>query len=99
MLDVRLPGQGGLDFQRELASASVQLPIIFITGHGDIAMSVPGDEGRGHRIPHQAFREQDLLDAIRSGPRERPQPAGKSRGDQRDSGAFSPRCLHASGRL
>jgi FixJ family two-component response regulator len=67
VLDVRLPGQGGLDFQRELASASVQLPIIFITGHGDIAMSVQAMKGGAIEFLTKPFREQDLLDAIRSG--------------------------------
>jgi FixJ family two-component response regulator len=67
VLDVRLPGQGGLDFQRELASASVQLPIIFITGHGDIAMSVQAMKGGAIEFLTKPFRDQDLLDAIRSG--------------------------------
>jgi FixJ family two-component response regulator len=67
VLDVRLPGQGGLDFQRELSSASVQLPIIFITGHGDIAMSVQAMKGGAIEFLTKPFREQDLLDAIRSG--------------------------------
>jgi len=67
VLDVRLPGQGGLDFQRELANASIQLPIIFITGHGDIAMSVQAMKGGAIEFLTKPFREQDLLDAIRSG--------------------------------
>ncbi|THD56726.1 MAG: response regulator transcription factor [Phenylobacterium sp.] len=67
VLDVRLPGQGGLDFQRELSSASVELPIIFITGHGDIAMSVQAMKGGAIEFLTKPFREQDLLDAIRSG--------------------------------
>jgi FixJ family two-component response regulator len=67
VLDVRLPGQGGLDFQRELASASIQTPIIFITGHGDIAMSVQAIKGGAIEFLTKPFREQDLLDAIRSG--------------------------------
>jgi FixJ family two-component response regulator len=67
VLDVRLPGQGGLDFQRELSSASVQLPIVFITGHGDIAMSVQAMKGGAIEFLTKPFREQDLLDAIRSG--------------------------------
>jgi len=48
VLDVRLPGQSGLDFQRELAAANREIPIIFITGHGDIPMSVQSDERRCH---------------------------------------------------
>ena len=67
VLDVRLPGQGGLDFQRELASAGVRLPIIFITSHGDIAMSVQAMKGGAIEFLTKPFREQDLLDAIRSG--------------------------------
>ncbi len=67
VLDVRLPGQGGLDFQRELSSASVELPIIFITGHGDIAMSVQAMKGGAIEFLTKPFREQDLLEAIRSG--------------------------------
>src|ERR1700722_19702111 len=67
VLDVRLPGQGGLDFQRELASASVRLPIIFITGHGDIAMSVQAMKGGAIEFLTKPFRDQDLLDAVQSG--------------------------------
>jgi FixJ family two-component response regulator len=67
VLDVRLPGQDGLDFQRELSSASVQLPIVFITGHGDIAMSVQAMKGGAVEFLTKPFRDQDLLDAIRSG--------------------------------
>jgi FixJ family two-component response regulator len=67
VLDVRLPGQGGLDLQRELSSASVQLPIVFITGHGDIAMSVQAMKGGAIEFLTKPFREQDLLDAIQSG--------------------------------
>jgi len=67
VLDVRLPGQSGLDFQRELSGPNVQLPIIFITGHGDIAMSVQAMKGGAIEFLTKPFREQDLLDAIRSG--------------------------------
>jgi len=67
VLDVRLPGQGGLDFQRELSSASFRIPIVFITGHGDIAMSVQAMKGGAIEFLTKPFREQDLLDAIRSG--------------------------------
>jgi FixJ family two-component response regulator len=67
VLDVRLPGQGGLDFQRELSSAGIQTPIVFITGHGDIAMSVQAIKGGAIEFLTKPFREQDLLDAIRSG--------------------------------
>jgi FixJ family two-component response regulator len=67
VLDVRLPGQGGLDFQRELATGGVHLPIIFITGHGDIPMSVQAMKGGAIEFLTKPFRDQDLLDAIQSG--------------------------------
>jgi len=67
VLDVRLPGQSGLDFQRELANSDVRLPIIFITGHGDIAMSVQAMKGGAIEFLTKPFREQDLLDAVQSG--------------------------------
>jgi len=64
VLDVRLPGLGGLDLQRELLRREVQIPIIFITGHGDIPMSVRAmKEGAVEFLP-KPFRDQDLLDAI-----------------------------------
>ena len=64
VLDVRLPGKSGLDFQRELAAANIQLPIIFITGHGDIPMSVQAMKGGAIEFLPKPFRDQDLLDAI-----------------------------------
>ena len=67
VLDVRLPGQSGLDFQRELASKNRQLPIIFITGHGDIPMSVQAMKGGAIEFLTKPFREQDLLEAVRLG--------------------------------
>jgi FixJ family two-component response regulator len=67
VLDVRLPGQSGLDFQRELAGPSAQLPIIFITGHGDIAMSVQAMKGGAIDFLTKPFRDQELLDAIQLG--------------------------------
>jgi FixJ family two-component response regulator len=64
VLDVRLPGLSGLDLQRELLSTQAQIPIIFITGHGDIPMSVRAmKEGAVEFLP-KPFRDQDLLDAI-----------------------------------
>src|SRR5207237_7774911 len=65
VLDVRLPGQSGLELQRELAGAKSQLPIIFITGHADIPMSVQAMKGGAVEFLTKPFREQDLLDAIR----------------------------------
>jgi FixJ family two-component response regulator len=67
VLDVRLPGQSGLDLQRELAAANRELPIIFITGHGDIPMSVQAMKGGAIEFLTKPFRDQDLLDAIRLG--------------------------------
>jgi len=67
VLDVRLPGQSGLDFQRELAAANRELPIIFITGHGDIPMSVQAMKGGAIEFLTKPFRDQDLLDAIQVG--------------------------------
>jgi FixJ family two-component response regulator len=67
VLDVRLPGQSGLDFQRELAAANRELPIIFITGHGDIPMSVQAMKGGAIEFLTKPFRDQELLDAIQLG--------------------------------
>jgi FixJ family two-component response regulator len=67
VLDVRLPGQGGLDFQRSLSDAGVHLPIVFITGHGDIPMSVRAMKGGAVEFMTKPFRDQELLDAILAG--------------------------------
>jgi FixJ family two-component response regulator len=67
VLDVRLPGQSGLDLQRELATAHRELPIIFITGHGDIPMSVQAMKGGAIEFLTKPFRDQELLDAIQLG--------------------------------
>src|ERR1700756_1103009 len=67
VLDVRLPGQSGLELQRELARAERELPIIFITGHGDIPMSVQAMKGGAIEFLTKPFRDQDLLDAIQLG--------------------------------
>jgi FixJ family two-component response regulator len=64
VLDVRLPGLSGLDFQRKLAEAGVRIPIIFITGHGDIPMSVRAMKSGAVEFLTKPFRDQDLLDAI-----------------------------------
>src|SRR6202051_3755611 len=64
ILDVRLPGVSGLDFQRELADAGIRIPIIFITGHGDIPMSVRAMKSGAVEFLTKPFRDQDLLDAI-----------------------------------
>jgi len=64
ILDVRLPGVNGLEFQRELADAGIRIPIIFITGHGDIQMSVKAMKSGAVEFLTKPFRDQDLLDAI-----------------------------------
>jgi FixJ family two-component response regulator len=64
ILDVRLPGISGLDFQRELANAGIRIPIIFITGHGDIPMTVRAMKSGAVEFLTKPFRDQDLLDAI-----------------------------------
>jgi FixJ family two-component response regulator len=67
VLDVRLPGQSGLDLQRELAAAKKEVPIVFITGHADIPMSVQAMKGGAIEFLTKPFRDQDLLDAIQLG--------------------------------
>src|SRR5262245_8523541 len=62
VLDVRLPGVSGLDFQAELAKAKIQIPIIFITGHGDIPMTVKAMKAGAVEFLTKPFRDQDLLD-------------------------------------
>ena len=64
VLDVRLPGVSGLDFQRELADAGASIPVIFITGHGDIPMTVKAMKSGAIEFLTKPFRDQDLLDAI-----------------------------------
>ena len=67
VLDVRLPGVSGLDFQSELAKANIRIPIVFITGHGDIPMTVKAMKAGAVEFLTKPFREQDLLDAVRLG--------------------------------
>lgn len=64
ILDIRLPGMSGLDFQRELTNAGVNLPVIFITGHGDVPMSVQAMKSGAVEFLMKPFRPQDLLDAV-----------------------------------
>lgn len=64
ILDVRLPGQSGLDFQAELAKANIHVPIIFMTGHGDIPMTVRAMKGGAIDFLAKPFRDQDMLDAV-----------------------------------
>ncbi|MGA7291280.1 MAG: response regulator transcription factor [Terriglobales bacterium] len=65
VLDVRLPGLSGLDFQRELAAKKIRIPIVFLTGHGDIPMSVRAMKAGAVEFLTKPFRDQDLLDAVR----------------------------------
>src|ERR1700749_3642360 len=67
VLDVRLPGQSGTDFQRELNALGVQIPIIFVTGYGDIPMSVQAMKRGAIEFLTKPFRDQDLIDAIQIG--------------------------------
>ncbi|KLK89789.1 Nodulation protein W [Microvirga vignae] len=64
VLDVRLPGMSGLDFQAELAKADIHIPIIFMTGHGDIPMSVKAMKAGAVDFLPKPFRDQDMLDAV-----------------------------------
>ncbi|HYU45346.1 MAG TPA: response regulator transcription factor [Terriglobales bacterium] len=64
VLDIRLPGISGLDFQRKLAEGNIPIPIVFITGHGDIPMSVRAMKAGAVEFLTKPFRDQDLLDAI-----------------------------------
>ena len=94
VLDVRLPGQSGLDLQRELARSKRELPIIFITGHGDIPMSVQAMKGGAIEFLTKPFRDQDLLDAIQLGlSRDRAR-----RDDERDLAALRDRFASLSPR-
>lgn len=65
ILDVRLPGLSGLDLQHQLAQANHEIPIVFITGHGDIPMSVRAIKAGAVEFLTKPFRDQDLLDAVR----------------------------------
>jgi len=64
VLDIRLPGLSGLDFQAELSKANVHIPIIFMTGHGDIPMTVKAMKGGAVDFLTKPFRDQDMLDAV-----------------------------------
>ena len=64
VLDIRLPGLSGIDFQRELAARNISIPIVFLTGHGDIPMSVRAIKAGAVEFLTKPFRDQDLLDAV-----------------------------------
>jgi RNA polymerase sigma factor (sigma-70 family) len=83
VLDVRMPGLSGLDLQRDLTDAAVQIPIIFITGHGDIPMSVRAMKAGAVEFLTKPFRDQDLLDAITQA-LERDREARKQQADMAD---------------
>ena len=82
VLDVRLPGPSGLDLQRQLVESGIELPIIFITGHGDIEMSVQAMRAGALDFLIKPFREQSLLDAVQ-------------RAIERDRGAYAQRAALA----
>jgi FixJ family two-component response regulator len=67
VLDVRLPGLSGLDFQSELAKSGIRIPVIFMTGHGDIPMTVKAMKGGAVDFLTKPFRDQDMLDAVARG--------------------------------
>ncbi|MGS1079304.1 response regulator transcription factor [Pseudoxanthomonas beigongshangi] len=67
ILDVRMPGQSGMDFHRQMGELDIHLPVIFITGHGDIAMGVEAMKNGAVEFLTKPFRDQDLLDAIQQG--------------------------------
>ena len=67
VLDVRLPGLSGIDFQSELAKADINIPIVFMTGHGDIPMSVRAMKAGAIEFLPKPFRDQDILDAVQEG--------------------------------
>ena len=67
VLDIRLPGLSGLDFQFELAKANIQIPIVFMTGHGDIPMTVRAMKAGAVEFLPKPFRDQDMLDAVQTG--------------------------------
>lgn len=80
VLDVRFPGRSGLDMQRDLTQANTQLPIIFITGYGDIPMSVRAMKAGAVEFLTKPFRDQDLLDAVGTAlEKDRTRRAGESR--------------------
>jgi FixJ family two-component response regulator len=80
VLDVRLPGLSGLDFQSELAKADIDIPIVFMTGHGDIPMTVRAMKAGAVEFLPKPFRDQDMLDAVQTG-LERDRNRRKSAGD------------------
>jgi FixJ family two-component response regulator len=94
VLDVRLPGLSGLDFQAELSKADIRIPIVFITGHGDIPMTVRAMKAGAIEFLIKPFRDQDLLDAVQLGlkrDRERREGEGATAGLRARFEALTPR--------
>ena len=77
VLDIRMPGQSGLELQRDLAAANRQVPIIFITAHADIPMTVQAMKGGAIEFLTKPFRDQELIDAVERRPRSRSCPSRK----------------------
>ncbi len=80
VLDVRLPGMSGLDFQNELGKAGIDIPVVFMTGHGDIPMTVRAMKAGAVEFLPKPFRDQDMLDAVQAG-LERDRDRRKNAGD------------------
>jgi len=94
VLDVRLPGLSGLDFQAELAKANIQIPIVFMTGHGDIPMTVRAMKAGAVEFLPKPFRDQEMLDAVQTGleqDRERRKRAGDTSKLQANFDTLTPR--------
>ena len=94
VLDVRMPGLSGLDLQRKLSEANIHIPIIFITGHGDIPMSVRAIKEGAHEFLTKPVRGQDLLDAVQKAVAQRPRSPKRAGGDEGNSRAL--RIAHSS---
>jgi ActR/RegA family two-component response regulator len=88
VLDVRLPGRSGLDSQRELSAANIHAPIIFITGYGDIPMSVRAIKGGADRVPDQAVPRSRSAGRDPAGARAGSRVAGERKGDRGAAGAL-----------
>ena len=107
VLDIRLPGRSGLDLQRDLAAAGISIPIVFMTGHGDIPMVVEAMKGGAIEFLTKPFRDQDLLDAVQTGlarDRARLEDEGKLAAIRERFGTLTPRerevmALVVTGRL
>ena len=98
MLDVRLPGLSGLDFQAELAKAKIHIPIVFMTGHGDIPMTVRAMKAGAVEFLPKPFRDQDMLDAVQTGARTRSRPPQERQRNRQAQAHFdrSPRASRRS---